>query len=332
LGASDEAGDQVVDLGWHADYHALTVEEQGAAARVVGSPALVTARALISSVPAWQTWRDAIANVVMASDEASLAGNLEKWEAAVTSDDALATSPIAASIYEASMHADLAGQLFVRAIEVPEAGERANAATVNDPFLSLTFDDALRYFLARRLVTPEQFAALSDEARQRSFTASRLASAALIQRCRDLLAASIESGSDYATFASGIVDESITLGIEPADPGYLTNVYRTNVVSSYGAGRYRQLTSPAVRAARPFVEFRAVMDSRTRPTHASLHRKVFSQDDPDWGRYAPPLSYQCRCTTVARRAEDVDRGNVITAASIDFTPDFNAAPTLGDAG
>jgi SPP1 gp7 family putative phage head morphogenesis protein len=313
-------------LGWHADYHALTANEQSAAATIIGSPALITARSMVDSMPAWQEWRDGIANAVLAaSDEASLDAALTGWQSSLDVE----ASPIAASIYEASLHADMAGQLFVRQIEVPESGERANADTVvTDPFARLSFDDALAYFLRRRIVTPEEFARLSAEARERAFTATRLASDTMVTRCRDLLAASLRDGGSYEEFQRAIVTEEAGLGVAPSDPGYVENVYRTNVASAYGAGRFRQITSDAVRSARPFIEFRCVMDSRTRPTHASLHRKVFRQDDPDWPRYAPPLGFQCRCTTVARRAEDVDQGSVISAASIDFTPEFNAAPTL----
>lgn len=286
-------------------------------------------------MPAWVEWRDQIIQAaIAATDEADLAKRLGEWAAQATSDEALEQSHIAGSIYEAAVHADMGGQLFVRQVEVPESGEqsRSLAAGVVDPFLRLPFDDALAYFLAKRIITPEQFRQLSDAARNRAFTATRLASDALVQRCRDLLAESIASGDGLREFRRGMLDGSLSLGIEPASPAYLENVYRTNVASAYGAGRYRQITSDAVRAARPFVEYRATRDSRTRPHHAELHGAIFSQDDPDWHRYAPPNGYQCRCTMVARRAEDIDPARIVRAADIEWTPDFDAPPTLADAG
>jgi SPP1 gp7 family putative phage head morphogenesis protein len=335
-------GGEPPDAGYHADFYALSATDQPIAARVIGSPALVTARATLSAMPAWQQWRDQIATVVMGADEATLSARLDAWAKDASSDEALQDSPIAGSIYEATMHADMAGQLFVRQIEVPESSERANDAAIRDPFLALTFDDALRYFLDRRLLTPEQFASLSDAAKARSFTATRLASDALRQRCRDLLAASIRDGGTYEEFRAGLLDESVSLGIEAASPAYLETVYRTNVVGAYGAGRFRQLTSPAVRAARPFVEYRTAGDTRVRPAHAAMRGVVFSQDDPDWPKYAPPNGFQCRCTTVARRADQVDPGRIMTAASLSaltvevdgqsvpVRPDdgFDAAPTI----
>lgn len=316
--------------GYHADFFALDAGGRESAARVIGSPMLVSARATLSSVAYWREWRDQLTTLAMGADESTLGARLDAWAAEATSDEALESSHIAGSVYEASLHADMAGQLFVRQIEVPEAGgQRANAVQLpSDTFLSMRFEDALAFFLAKGIVTPAEFATLSDEARMRSFTATRLSSDALIRRCRDLLAQSIRDGGTYETFAAGLRDESLTLGIEPSSPGYIENIYRTNVVGSYGAGRYRQITSDAVRAARPFVEYRAVMDSRTRPTHASLNRKVFRQDDPGWVRYAPPNSWMCRCTTVARSAEQISQADVIDSASIGWEPDFNAAPTM----
>jgi SPP1 gp7 family putative phage head morphogenesis protein len=316
--------------GYHADYMALDAGGRQAAGALVGSPALVTSKAVLASVPYWQSWRDQLTTLALGANESNLSAKLDAWAEQATSDDALSESHIAGSIYESSLQADMGGQLFVRQIEVPEAGgQRANAvAPQANPYFQMTFEEALAYFLERRIVTPEEFARLSDDARMRSFTATRLSSDALIRRCRDLLAQSIANGGTYDDFAAGLRSETLTLGIEPSSPAYVENVYRTNVVGAYGAGRYRQITSDAVRQARPFVEFRAVMDSRTRATHASLNRKVFRQDDPGWGRYAPPLSWQCRCTTVARSAAQISQANVIDSASIEWEPDFNAAPTM----
>src|SRR6185369_6166975 len=114
-------------------------------------------------------------------------------------------------------------------------------------------------------------------------------------------------------------------------PAYLETVYRTNVGLAYGAGRLRQIQSDAVRAARPFVQYRTAGDNRVRESHRLLDRVVFRQDDPDWPRFMPPNGFSCRCTCVTLRESQVDKSRVYSSADVpqDAQPDpgFDAAPT-----
>lgn len=73
----------------------------------------------------------------------------------------------------------------------------------------------------------------------------------------------------------------------------LQTIYRTNLQSSYMAGRHRQALEEADRA--PFVQYLAVMDSRVRPAHAAMNEKIFRLDSPAWAIIAPPNGYNCRC-------------------------------------
>lgn len=258
---------------------------------------------------------------------------LTQWASSRASDE-----EIAASLYKAVMLADLGGQMFVRTVEVPETlpEERALAAdggiaapSERPAFLNLPFEEAIRLFTERRLVSPEEFRRLSDDARTRAFTATGLASEQVAARAYELLVQALETGSTLDDFAAQLRREEVSLGITPSDPAYVSNVYRTNIASAYGAGRYRQLRSPVVRAARPYVEYRATMDNRTRPSHAALNGVIFSQDDPEWPSFAPPNGFQCRCVVVARSHAP----RSVTAASslgADAQPDegFNAPPAV----
>lgn len=229
------------------------------------------------------------------------------------------------------MQADMAGQLFVRVVEAPETlpqSMRALDDGVRPSFLSLTFEEALQAFLDKRIISPEEFRLLSDDARQRAFTATRLASDGLIRRARELLRQSLEQGSTLRDFARELAAEELSLGVTQSDPWYVETVYRTNIASSYGAGRYRQIRSPAVMAARPFVEYRSSRDDRVRANHAALDGLVFRQDDPAWPQYAPPNGFNCRCVTVVRR--DPGGKRVTDASSLSVRPDpgFDAAPAV----
>lgn len=245
---------------------------------------------MLAALPAWRGWQQEIATLIAASDTVETAQlRLAAWaQSASERDDA------AAPLYVASVQADLGGQLFVRAVEVPEAQSTRALRDERAPsFLSMPFEEAIRFFLARRIISPDEFRALSDAARQRAFTATRLATDELMSRAYRMLLAALRDGGTQEEFAQALRDEELSLGVTPSSPGYLETVFRTNVQAAYGAGRYRQITSPAVQAARPFIEYRTARDARVRPSHAALDGLLFAQTDPNWSRFAPPNGFNC---------------------------------------
>ena len=252
--------------------------------------------------------------------EALAFGKLDAWGQRVAEDPGFA-----ALVYRTLLIADMGGQLFVRTVEVPESAPRQAAmsgtAIERDAFFTLPFEEAIAAFLARRLITPAEYRQLSDAARARAFSVSRMTSDELVKRVRDLLGSSLEDGGDYREFVNSVRSGEIDLGIAPTSAGYLENIFRTNTQTAYGAGRLRQMTDPVVVAARPFVEYRTARDSRVRPTHAALDGVVFRQDDPGWSRYNPPRGWQCRCAMVTRRADAVDLTRVRESATLDIQPD-----------
>ncbi len=100
-------------------------------------------------------------------------------------------------------------------------------------------------------------------------------------------------------------DKIVQLG----SPHRLKTIYRTNLQTSYMAGKYKRLIDNA--DDRPYWRFIAVQDKRTRRSHAALHNKVFRYDDPFWDTHYPPLDWNCRCTVQALDAEEVKEQNIM---------------------
>jgi hypothetical protein len=65
---------------------------------------------------------------------------------------------------------------------------------------------------------------------------------------------------------------------------------RVNQHLAYQVERYQQMTDPDVLEMSPFWQYCAVVDPVARPTHATLHWKVFRADDPIWDHWYPPNS------------------------------------------
>lgn len=190
------------------------------------------------------------------------------------------------------MLSDLAGQLMVRGHE-SNVIQMAADGGANVPFLNKPWDEALEEFRARGVMKPNELSRLLGDYAQRTDKARQLMLGQIQTFVRAELERSIRDGGTMRDFAKRIEDGDASLGITADDPAYLNMVFRTNVQSAYGAGRYRAMTDPDVMDARPYAEYRTVGDARVRPEHAALDKTVWALESDKWQRIAPPNSYNC---------------------------------------
>lgn len=88
-------------------------------------------------------------------------------------------------------------------------------------------------------------------------------------------------------------------------PWRLNTIYRTNMQAAYSAQRYQTMRDNADN--RPYWQYSAVGDSRTRPSHLSLDGRVYRYDDPFWATFYPPNGFNCRCSVIALAERDIQR-------------------------
>lgn len=87
-------------------------------------------------------------------------------------------------------------------------------------------------------------------------------------------------------------------------------IYETNLRTSYQAGRYKQMTTPEMRKARPYwryVHAQTREPKIPRPLHLSWDGIVLSMDDPWWKAHFPPNGWLCTCGVTALSAGDLKR-------------------------
>lgn len=84
--------------------------------------------------------------------------------------------------------------------------------------------------------------------------------------------------------------------VQLGSPRRLRLIYEQNLQTAYMAGRYQTMVASV--ETHPFWEYVAVMDSRTRPSHAALNGRIFRYDDPAVALVYPPNGWRCRCRMV----------------------------------
>lgn len=75
-------------------------------------------------------------------------------------------------------------------------------------------------------------------------------------------------------------------------------IYETNLKSAYAAGRYKQMTDPAVKAAFPFWKYVHGLEripANPREQHLHWDGMVLRADDEWWLTYYPPNGWKCGC-------------------------------------
>lgn len=233
---------------------------------------------------------------------------------------------LAGLVYRTSFRTHLGGQLMVREVELSEDSERAAKALLasqrEGAFLALPFDEAVRFFREKNLISAAEFDALRDRYREGGFVARQLATRRLQEVARQSIQRLLEQGMTldevYSTIRAAEAPEVAALGIAPASPSYLDTVVRTNIATAYGHGRWEALQSPDVLAARPYVRYVTAGDEAVRPAHRALHGKVFRGGSDEAAHYAPPLGYRCRCamSSLSER-QFTARGYVLTEGRIE---------------
>ena len=197
----------------------------------------------------------------------------------------------------------------------------------NKPDLSYAIglppEKAVEYFKSKGYTFSWDWYDTWQESHAKAFTVAKAMRLDILQDIREMVQKSIQEGITLQEFkkqlepklrAKGwwgrkmIMDaEGRASEVQLGSPHRLKTIYQTNLQTAYNAGRYKEMMENA--DDRPYWQYVAVMDSRTRPSHAALNGKVFRYDDPFWDTHYPPLGFRCRCRVRALSGNNLkDRG------------------------
>ena len=206
--------------------------------------------------------------------------------------------------------------------------------------------DAIRHLEAKGLRITFNWQEMLDEAHARAFTVAKAMRVDILQDIRRALIDAMRQGKTFREFAlelepalrakgwwgKGVHVDPDTLEARLVQLGSsrrLWTIYQTNLQSAFMAGRYkRQMQADAF----PYLMYVAVMDARTRPSHAALNGKVYRKDDPVWDAIYPSNGFNCRCRTRALTEGQLAREGrtVETAQTVSRTVDAGFDPLTGE--
>ncbi len=205
------------------------------------------------------------------------------------------------------------------------AGVISLNATVEPPVpTGVHFTEALDWFKAR--VPTAGVATAEERARQRAFTVAGVAQLDTVNEVWKALDKAVSEGTTLADFKKDIAARlESEWGGTVANPGArLETIFRTNVQSAYGAGRYAQAIDPPVLKRRPFWRYDALLDNRTSAICRPLNGKVVAADDPWWKEHSPPLHHGCRSGITTLTAAQAEKEGVT-----EEPPDVDPASGFG---
>ncbi len=199
--------------------------------------------------------------------------------------------------------------------------------------LQLPPEKALEYFRAKGFAVTLNWRELWQQAHAKAFTVAGVVKIDLLKDIRYALDDALQRGETLAEFqknltpvlqakgwwgkiasitdpATGKVDPQMVdvasgeMKAKALNARRLETIYQTNLQTSYMAGRYQAMRANV--DDRPYWQYVAVMDRRTRPSHAALNGLVFRCDDPFWSHFYPPNGFNCRCRVRALDRENLD--------------------------
>src|SRR4051812_38469029 len=120
------------------------------------------------------------------------------------------------------------------------------------------FDDAVTHFRRRVPIPDQAYRRLDSDARKRAFSVAGVAQLDLVNQVWAAIDSALANGTTLGDFKTD-VSAKLTAAWGAEKPWLIDTIFRTNVQTAYGAGRWRQMRDPAVMRARPYWRFSAIL-------------------------------------------------------------------------
>jgi SPP1 gp7 family putative phage head morphogenesis protein len=283
---------------------------------------------------------------LITKDRKKMLGHAEKWAKAIAAAIGDTTDPkkivkkvraavkkldtkgYATSLQKRMTHGATLGALDnaldIGDIEAPDV-KNARTGDVNLAFSTMPFKSALKSFVDRDIISKEEWKKVEDQIKRRSFTVAGVQTQAMREKIFAVLAGEIGAGANLRDFRKTMMESLGAAGMIPTtekgvlSASHIDNVFRTNVLNAYNYGRKEHASQPTVLERFPVWQIRAVIDTRTRDSHARANGKMLRADDPFWETAYVPFGFECRCRVIPRPKRYLSQ--VVAGSTIRDLPD-----------
>lgn len=182
------------------------------------------------------------------------------------------------------------------------------------PNLTFSFNkpplENLAFLMAKKPELHFDYDEIQFEAHQRAFTVAKITKIDLLSDIKASLEDAFVEGQSYEAWAKNLkpkLQQAGWLGKEVKVVNPRTNEVK---IIQVGASRLRKIFHTNARAAfaqsearkgydlplSEYIRYTAIMDNRTRKSHALLHGKIAHKDSVFWKKNYPPNGWGCRCS------------------------------------
>lgn len=168
------------------------------------------------------------------------------------------------------------------------------------------FTEAVEWFEDRLPLTPELADTLADYSGDRAWTVAGLTQLDVVFDVWRSLLDAVEHGTPFAEWQKN-VEPRLTKAWGRRNAPRVETVFRNATQQAFNAGRWRQITDPAVKAFRPFILVDGIDDARQSAICNAIDGTIVSVDDPWLDTHSPQLHHRCRTQLRTLSAADAKR-------------------------
>ena len=180
---------------------------------------------------------------------------------------------------------------------------------VDTHFKNLAFDEAIKFFKEKISIPTQRWDDLWKAQHAKGFMVAGAMKADILSDFHEAIEKAISDGMTLEEFRKDFdsIVEKHGWAYQGGRNWRTRVIFETNIRTAYMAGRYDQMTDPAVVEARPYWEYRHGDSINPRHEHLAWDGKVLPADDPWWQTHYPPNGWRCKCKVFALSKRDLKR-------------------------